>query len=82
MPAATPETLKAKADAIKKQIADKGDSLEGPELRALKKRLRRAQRKRRIMMQTLEAAAKAAAKTAEKAGESKPEAAAEEKKET
>jgi hypothetical protein len=63
----TPEVLQGKVEALKKKLAEKGESLQGPQLRALKKKIRRAQRRRRLM---LEGQAKAApAKTAEPAAE-------------
>jgi hypothetical protein len=41
------EQLKTKTAALKKKLAAKGASLEGTGLRDLKKKIRRAQRKRR-----------------------------------
>ena len=65
MPVATVDSLKEKTARLKKKLADKGDALEGPAVRALKKKIRRAQRERR----SLEArAARLAGKAAKKEG--------------
>jgi hypothetical protein len=75
MPTPTPEVLQGKVEALKKKLAEKGESLEGPELRALKKKIRRVQRRRRLMLEGLakvapaKTAETAAGKPAEKAGE-------------
>lgn len=50
MPIATVASLAEKAARLKKKLAEKGDALEGPALRTLKKRLRRAQRSRRKLV--------------------------------
>jgi hypothetical protein len=81
MPTRTPEALQEKLVALKKKLAETGESLEGPELRALKKKIRRTQRRRRTMLQGQ--AKSAPAKPAEAAAEQpaeKPEEKAEEKK--
>ena len=49
MPAQTLEQVERKQAAIEKSIAELGESAESGKRRALKKRLRRAQRKRRKM---------------------------------
>ena len=49
MPTATVESLTQKTARLKKKLADAGESLEGPAARALKKRIRRAQRSRRSL---------------------------------
>lgn len=58
MPAKTPEQLRQRTAALKKKLADKGASLEGAKVRALKKTIRRVQRKRRRLVAS---AARAAA---------------------
>lgn len=65
MPIATVETLKQRTARLKKKLADAGESLEGPAARALKKRIRRAQRSRRKLEVR---AARLAGKTEEKKG--------------
>ena len=50
MPTAKPEQLKEKAQALIQKLAEKADTMEGPKLRALKKRIRRLQRKRRRIL--------------------------------
>jgi hypothetical protein len=65
MPIATVESLQQRAARLKKKLAEAGESLAGPAARALKKRIRRAQRFRR----RLEARkARLAGKTDEKKG--------------
>lgn len=65
MPTATVDSLAAKAARLKKKLAEKGEGLEGPALRALKKRIRRAQRSRRKLVVR---AARHAGKGGEKKG--------------
>ncbi len=76
MPLMTVDKLKQREAALKGKLAQQGDSLEGPKLRALKKKIRRAQRRRR---QLVSLAKRHAAKTP-KPAEAKAEPAAEEKK--
>jgi hypothetical protein len=59
MPTVTPEKLHESAQALRKRLAEGAETMEGPKLRALKKRLRRLQRKRRRI---LSARARSAAK--------------------
>ena len=59
MPAKTPEQLRQRAAALKKKLAEKGESLDGEKRRALAKKVRRVQRKRRRLVAT---AARVAAK--------------------
>lgn len=59
MPAKTPEQLKQRTARLKKRLAEKGASLDGTKRRALAKRIRRVQRKRRRIVAT---AARVAAK--------------------
>jgi hypothetical protein len=84
MPKATVDQLNAKTETLKTKLAEKGESMEGPEVRALKKKIRRIQRKRRSLVAS-EARATAATKekpaTAPAAEEKKEEETAEEKKE-
>lgn len=47
MPAKTTVELRKRAAALKKKLAEKGASLDGTKRRALAKRIRRVQRKRR-----------------------------------
>jgi hypothetical protein len=47
MPAKNVEQLKARTGALKKKVAEKGGSMTGSDLRNLKKKVRRVQRKRR-----------------------------------
>jgi hypothetical protein len=47
MPIATVESLKERTARLKKKLAEKGESLEGPAARLLEKKIRRAQRARR-----------------------------------
>lgn len=49
MPIATVESLTQKTARLKKKLADAAESLEGPAARALKKKIRRAQRSRRSL---------------------------------
>jgi hypothetical protein len=49
MPVATVETLKKREAQIKKKLAEKAGSMDVRRKRATKKRLRRAQRKRRLL---------------------------------
>lgn len=53
----TIDALKTKTAKLKKALAEKGESLDGAKTRAVKKQIRRAQRRRR----TFERAAKKAA---------------------
>ena len=50
MPTANPEKLQEKAQALKQQLKEKGESMDGTERRALGKRVRRLQRKRRRLL--------------------------------
>jgi hypothetical protein len=65
MPTVTAEKLKARTARLKKKLAEKKDGADVAAVRAVKKRIRRAQRRRRLLDA---AAAKAAKKT-----EAKPE---------
>jgi hypothetical protein len=56
MPLKTPDQLTARAAALRKKVAEKGASLDGTALRALKKNVRRVQRKRRRLVKMGEAA--------------------------
>ena len=47
MPVETLERVKAREGRLKKRLSEKGGTLEPAKLRSAKKRLRRAQRKRR-----------------------------------
>jgi hypothetical protein len=47
MPSPSPEQLREKTQVLKKRLKEKAASLEGPKRRALEKRIRRLQRKRR-----------------------------------
>lgn len=60
----TIETLKTKTAKLKKTLAEKGGSFDGAKTRAVKKQIRRAQRRRR----TFERAAAKAAGADKKAG--------------
>jgi hypothetical protein len=71
MPTANPEKLHDKAHALKQQLKEKGESMDGTERRALGKRVRRLQRKRRRILSRPQPAQPPAA----------PEPAEEEKKE-
>jgi hypothetical protein len=62
MPAKNVEQLKARTGALKKKVAGKGASMTGTDLRNLKKKVRRVQRKRR----RLESAAARMAKAGKK----------------
>ena len=53
MPNVTVEQLKTKVGELKQQLAEKAEALQGVELRTLKKRLRRLQRKHRRYSSTL-----------------------------
>ena len=67
--------------ALKKKLSESASSMDGPEVRALKKKIRRIQRKRRTFLAMQERAAKKSTdETAEKT-EDKAEKKAEEKKE-
>lgn len=46
----TPDQLRQQAQALRAELREKGSSLPGPELRALKKRIRRLQRRRRKLL--------------------------------
>lgn len=50
MPTANPEKLHEKAQLLKAQLAEKKESMEAAELRAMKKQIRRVQRKRRRLL--------------------------------
>ncbi len=52
MPSKTPDQLKATADRLRKKLQDKQASLDAPKVRALSKRIRRAQRRRRTLVST------------------------------
>lgn len=47
MPTANPDQLRDKAQAIRKKLEEKGESMDGTQRRKLGKRIRRLQRKRR-----------------------------------
>lgn len=82
MPKATVDQVNAKTEALKTKLAEKGDSMDGPDLRALKKQIRRLQRRRRSMVAAEARAAAPKAKAAAPAAEEKKEEEkAEEKKE-
>jgi hypothetical protein len=49
MPRKSAEQLKQKTQSLKKKLADKGASLEPTKVRAMKKKIRRTQRRRRGM---------------------------------
>ena len=49
MPAKNVEQLRQKAAALKKKLAEKGESLSGAAARARAKKIRRLQRRRRVM---------------------------------
>ena len=49
MPAKNVETLKTRTAALKKKLAEKGASMDDAAKRGLKKKIRRAQRKRRSL---------------------------------
>jgi predicted nucleic acid-binding Zn-ribbon protein len=63
MPMTTVDKLDARAKRLKKKIAEKGASLDPAKVRDLKKRVRRAQRRRRKLTA---AAARVAGKAAKK----------------
>jgi len=46
----TPETLRAKAEGLRKKLREKGSSMDAPAQRTLKKKIRRAQRRRRVLV--------------------------------
>jgi dsDNA-binding SOS-regulon protein len=50
MPTANPDKLREKAEALKQQLKEKGESMEDAQRRKLGKRLRRLQRKRRRIL--------------------------------
>ena len=52
MPVKTPEQLKERVATLRKKLHEKAASLDGPKLRAVKKRIRRAQRRRRTLLAT------------------------------
>ncbi len=64
MPVANVESLKKRTAALKKRLAEKGAKMEGPAVRGLKKKIRRAQRRRRKIES---GAARRAAKAEKKA---------------
>ena len=49
MPAKSAEQIKQKAQALRKKIAEKGTTLTQDKVRAMKKKVRRLQRRRRTM---------------------------------
>jgi hypothetical protein len=49
MPSKSAEQLRQKTAALKKKLAEKGASMEPAKLRAAKKKIRRVQRRRRVM---------------------------------
>jgi hypothetical protein len=49
MPRKSAEQLKQKTQTLKKKLADKGASLDATKVRAMKKKIRRVQRRRRSM---------------------------------
>ena len=49
MPAKSAEQIKQKAQALRKKIAEKGTTLTQDKVRAMKKKVRRLQRRRRAM---------------------------------
>ena len=49
MPAKSAEQIKQKAQALRKNIAEKGTALTEDKVRAMKKKVRRLQRRRRAM---------------------------------
>ena len=49
MPAKSAEQIKQKAQALRKKIAEKGTTLSPDKVRAMKKKVRRLQRRRRGM---------------------------------
>jgi hypothetical protein len=69
MPVRTVEQLKGRESAIKKKLAEKGESMDAGRKRRAKKQLRRTQRRRRKMVA---AAAARAPKAAEGAGAGTP----------
>lgn len=56
------EQLKQKAAALRKKLAEKGSKMEGAAVRKLKKKIRRAQRRRRTIVAGQARRAKAAEK--------------------
>lgn len=60
MPIPTPEQLREKTEELKRKLAAGADSIAPPQARALKKRIRRLQRRRRKMLVLRERAASAA----------------------
>lgn len=72
MPTANPDKLQATAEALKQQLKERGESMEGAERRALGKRVRRLQRKRRRILAGQQATQAPA--SAESAEEEKKEA--------
>ncbi len=67
MPVHTSDKVKTTEDALARKLAEKATSLEPAALRQLKKKLRRAQRKRRRLVQFAERLAGKAKTTAEEA---------------
>lgn len=65
MPNTTPDRLKSKVNRLRKKLAEKKASLEGAQIREIKKQIRRAQRKRRRIVAAESRARGAAAKPAE-----------------
>lgn len=61
----TVESLKERAARLKKKLAEKKDKLDGAKVRGIKKRIRRAQRRRRKMTAAAERAAGKPAKKSE-----------------
>jgi hypothetical protein len=50
MPPKTPDQLKQKAEGLRKKLREKRASLDGARARALGKKIRRAQRRRRVLV--------------------------------
>ncbi len=46
----TPDQLREKAQVLRAKLREKGGALKGPQVRALKKRIRRLQRRRRKLI--------------------------------
>jgi hypothetical protein len=65
MPLKTADQLKERATALRKKLADTGGKMDGPKVRALKKRIRRTQRKRRKIVANATRRAAAATKKSE-----------------
>ena len=52
MPSKTPDQLKSKAERLRKKLAEKKASLPADRVRKAKKKIRRAQRRRRVLIST------------------------------